>query len=258
MTFPQAVLLFLAALIAGALNSVAGGGSFISFPTLMFTGVPPINANATNTVSLWPGSVASVGAYRKEFKTEPLLLVILSAASLVGGLAGALLLLRTPEIVFLRLLPWLLLVATLLFTFGRSLTTRLQALMRRHLGESAAPWVPLVGVGLLQLVIATYGGYFGGGIGILMLAALSLTGMTNIHTMNALKTLLASLINGIAVVAFILARAVFWPQALLMIVAAVIGGYGGAYFAQKLDPRLVRGFVILVGFTMTIYFFIRY
>ncbi len=247
-------ILFFAALIAGALNSVAGGGSFLSFPALLLTGVPPIIANATNTIALWPGSLASVGAYRKELKAQAPLLIILGSASLAGGLAGALLLLHTPEVVFVRMLPWLLLLATLLFTFGGRLTARL----RQRLGlQGRAEWISRIGIGLIQLVIATYGGYFGGGIGILMLASLSLIGMTHIHSMNALKTLLATLINGVAVVAFILAGAVYWPQAILMIAGAVIGGYGGAHTAQKIDPRWVRSFVIVIGFTMTIYFFVR-
>jgi uncharacterized membrane protein YfcA len=242
------------ALFAGALNSVAGGGSFFSFPALLFTGVPPIVANATNTIAVWPGSVASVTAYRKEFTAPPQLLMILASASLLGGLFGALLLLKTPESVFVGLIPYLLLLATLLFTFGGQLTAYLRS---RRGNQTTSPWLTWLGVGLIQLVIATYGGYFGGGIGILMLASLSLIGMTNIHTMNALKTLLAVLINGIAVVAFILAKVVLWPQAILMIVGAVLGGYFGAYYAQRIDPRWVRWFVSLVGFGMTIYFFVR-
>ena len=249
----NSMLLFFAALIAGALNSVAGGGSFISFPALLFTGVPAIAANATTTVALWPGSVASVGAYRRELKPQPLLLAVLGSVSLLGGLLGALLLLRTPEKTFIRILPFLLLLATLLFTFGGRLT----AALRSRLGHKfTTAWVQLVGIGLVQLVIATYGGYFGGGIGILMLASLAVIGMDDIHTMNALKTLLATLINGVAVVTFVLARAVFWPQAVLMIAGAVIGGYAGAYYARQLDPRLVRRLVIAVGFAMTAYFFL--
>ncbi len=254
MPYLNPILLFFAALMAGALNSVAGGGSFISVPALLFTGVPAIIANATNTVAVWPGSVASAVAYRKEFKAQRHLLLILGAASLTGGLLGALLLLHTPEVVFVRLLPFLLLMATFLFAFGGNIAARL----RRGLGTGlAGRWAPVVGVGLIQLVIAIYGGYFGGGIGILMLASLALIGMENIHTMNALKTLLGTLINGVAVVAFILARAVWWPQALLMVAGAVIGGYGGAHFAQQIEPRLVRRFVIGVGVAMTLYFFIR-
>ncbi|MBP7145969.1 MAG: sulfite exporter TauE/SafE family protein [Acidobacteria bacterium] len=248
----DAILLFGAALLAGALNSVAGGGSFISFPTLIFTGVPPIAANATNTVALWPGAVASVGAYRREFRGAGLLLWVMALVSLLGGAAGALLLLKTPETTFVRVLPWLLLAATLIFALGPWLNERL----RRARGNRPHPaGLVLAAAALGQVVISVYGGFFGGGIGMLMLAALSLVGMTNIHAMNALKTLLSALINGVAVVAFAVAGVVAWPQALLMIAGAVVGGYGGAWYAQKIDPRLVRRFVVLTGAAMTAYFF---
>jgi uncharacterized membrane protein YfcA len=280
MIFLQFCLLFVAAILGGALNSVAGGGSFIAFPALIFTGVPPINANATNTVALWPGSVASTAAYRKELaQQQRSVLIVLSGMSLIGGTLGALLLLHTSQATFVRLIPYLLLVATLLFAFGGRITTYVRERRRRarqleidnpslvSLAETqdeklvVPSTVPsrfaLAGIALIQLVIATYGGYFGGGIGILMLAALGLMGMENIHVMNALKTLLTSFINGVAVITFAIAGAVVWPQALLMVIGAIIGGYGGAYLARKIDPRWVRLFVILVGFGMTIYFFIR-
>lgn len=245
-------------MVAGALNSVAGGGSFISFPTLVFTGVPPINANATNTVALWPGSVASVGAYRAELAQQDRRTVIaLVLVSIVGGLSGAELLLRTPQEVFVALIPWLLLGATLLFTFGGNLTARLRKWINTRMKQEAGhtPTALFVAVIVAQFLISVYGGYFGGGIGILMLAALSLAGMTNIHTMNALKTLLASFINGMAVLRFIISGTIFWPQAVLMVVGAIIGGYGGASYARRINPKYVRRFVIVVGFTMTFYFF---
>lgn len=257
MTPFQAIILFFVALLAGALNSVAGGGSFFSFPTLIFTGVPAINANATNTIALWPGSVASVVAYRRQFSSQRPVLIVLSVASMAGGLLGALLLLRTPEATFLRILPWLLLLATALFAFGGNLVGRLRGRVGGSL-PAGPSWLPLLGTGLVQLVIGAYGGFFGGGIGMMMLAVLSVQGMRSVHTMNALKTLLASLINGVAVVTFILAGAVYWAQGLLMVVGAVIGGYGGAHLAQRLDPGLVRRFVIIVGCAMTVYFFVRY
>lgn len=253
MTVPEAIILFLAAMLAGVLNSVAGGGSFISFPTLIFTGVPAISANATSTVALWPGTVASASAYRKELAAHRGV-PALAAVSLVGGLVGAELLLHTPPATFLRLIPYLLLVATLLFTFGSAITRRLRSRAAES-SDSAPPSV--LGMALVQLLIAIYGGYFGGGIGILMLAALSVMGMENIHEMNALKTVLASCINGVAVVTFVLAGAVFWPEAVAMVAGAVVGGYGGAHYARRLPPLLVRRFVILVGFGMTIYFFVR-
>jgi uncharacterized membrane protein YfcA len=254
MSYLSLILLFAAAAVAGALNSVAGGGSFISFPTLLFTGVPPIPANATNTIALWPGTVASAIAYRDDLTARGRTLLILGSASVAGGLIGATLLLRTPEAAFVRLLPFLMLVATLLFTFSANITAWLRRRSRWGVGPK---WMPMVAVWLLQLVIATYGGFFGGGIGILMLATLSMMGMEDINAMNALKTVLASLINGVAVVAFVLAGAIYWPQAIVMIVGAIVGGYGGANTARRIDPRLVRRFVITIGFGLTVYFFIR-
>jgi uncharacterized protein len=254
MTFLQALVLFVAAVLGGMLNSVAGGGSFIAFPALIVTGVPPINANATNTVALWPGSVASARAFAKSLHVPRTMIVTLVATSLVGGVIGAIVLLHTPQKTFLRLVPWLLLLATLLFTFGPAIT----AWMRAHMGQRRGPeWLSVVGTVGLQLPIAIYGGFFGGGIGILMLSMLSVMGLENMHTMNALKNLLASSINGVAVVTFIIAGAVVWPQAIVMIVGAIAGGYGTATFVQRLDPKLVRRFVMLVGFAMTIYFFVR-
>ncbi len=262
MTILDAMLLFIAALVAGGLNSVAGGGSFISFPTLTFVGVPLIPANATNTIALWPGSVASVGAYRKELsKQNRTVVIVLSICSLIGGLLGAILLIRTPPQTFAMLLPFLLLVATLLFTFGGSVTKKLRERFNAKDISDPASSTPgiamLVMIAGIQLVIATYGGYFGGGIGILMLASFALMGMQNIHTMNGLKTLMASFINGVAVVAFVINGLIVWPQAVVMICGAIIGGYSGAALAQKLNPKLVRRFVILVGFTMTAFFFYR-
>jgi uncharacterized protein len=254
MAFWQAAILFGAALLGGMMNSVAGGGSFIAFPMLIFTGVPPINANATNTVALWPGSAASAVAYRKDFVTSRGELLALGLISLAGGAIGAALLLYTPETTFVFLVPYLLLVATLLFTFSRRLT----ASFRQRFGHRATPsWLQLAGVNLLQFIIAVYGGYFGGGIGVLMLAALALIGMDNIHRMNALKNLLATAINGVAVVTFALAGAVYWPQALVMVVGAVAGGYLAGHQARKLDPQAVRRFVIVVAWAMTLYFFVQ-
>ena len=255
MTAVQAIALFFAAILGGTLNAVAGGGSFITFPTLIFTGVPPIQANATSTVALWPGSVASVGAYRSVMTVKRGQLLALSIASLVGGVLGAELLLHTSQITFLQLVPFLLLGATLLFTFGGTLTPKLRK--GPGSGNSTPTRRGTVGLTILQFIIAVYGGFFGGGIGILMLALYSIVGMENIHEMNGLKALMASCINGIAVLTFIVAGAIFWPQALVMVAGAIVGGYGGASVARKLDPKLVRRFVIVVGFVTSIYFFIN-
>ncbi len=260
MTFLQALALFIAAILGGALNLVAGGGSFITLPTLIFTGVPSKIANATSTVALWPGSVASVSAYRKELATQNrVLLLVLGVTSLIGGLLGALLLLGTSQNTFVQLLPYLLLLATVLFAVSGPITTRLRARAATRAAKQTTQisWRTLTIIALLQLVIATYGGYFGGGIGILMLATLGLMGMENIHEMNAVKTVLQSAINGVAVIAFIIAGAVVWLQAIVMIAGAIVGGFTAASFARRLDPRIVRGFVILVGVSMTIYFFLH-
>jgi uncharacterized protein len=257
MTFLSGLVLFIAAILGGGLNSVAGGGSFITFPSLIFSGVPPIQANATSTVALWPGSLASVGAYRKELAAQNrVLMLVLGGTSLVGGVLGAILLLRTPQATFVGLIPYLMLLATLLFAFSPLITARLRK--REYPSQkSAISWRALTGISLIQLVIATYGGYFGGGIGIMILASLGLMGMENIHEMNGLKTVLQSSINGVAVITFIIAGAVFWLQAIVMVLGAIVGGFFGASLARRLDPRLVRGFVILVGTGMTIYFFLK-
>ena len=254
MTLPNAILLFFAAGIAGTMNSVAGGGSFFSFPALIFTHVPPIPANATSTVALWPGTVASAGAYRKRFPKDFKILVEMLTTSVVGGTLGALILLRTPQSTFMRFVPYLFLLATLLLIFGKQIADRVETTFK----TSKQPrWMVVAASNLFQFLIAVYGGFFGAGIGIMMLALLTMLRMEDIHAMNALKTLLNAAINGAAVITFIVAGAVLWPQALVMLVGAVAGGYGGAYFAQKIDPQIVRRFVIAVGLCMTAYFFLR-
>ncbi len=242
--------------MAGAMNAVAGGGSFFSFPALLLTGMDAKIANATNTVALWPGSVASVGAYRRELGSQREAIKLLAGVSLGGGLIGALLLLVTPSDVFRLLLPYLMLAATLLF----ALSPRISQFVRRFDNRGASPGSPTVAHRrsiVLQGLISVYGGFFGGGIGILMLATLALMGLEDIHEMNALKTLLATLINGIAVVAFLIARAVAWPEAIVMAVGAIAGGYGGAAVGRKLRPQWVRAFVIVVGLSLSAYLFIH-
>lgn len=250
MTLETIVFLFLAGALGGALNSVAGGGSFIAFPALLFTGVPPIPANATNTIALWTAAAASGGAYRKRLDVPRRVMIPLLSASMVGGLAGALLLLKTPAHTFMRVLPWLTLGATLLFAFGKKLAGgRASAL--EHESTSAA----LAGATLFQLCVAVYGGYFGGGMGIVMLAMLAALGMTDIHSMNALKSVMGFVINGVAVVTFIIERAVYWRHGIIMIIGGIAGGYLGAHYAMKMPQVWIRWFVVLVGAGMTGYFF---
>jgi uncharacterized protein len=247
--FHTIIFLFAAGALGGALNAVAGGGSFIAFPALLFAGVAPIAANATNTVALWVGVTASSGAYRKHLDLCRRVMVPLAVTSIIGGIAGAYLLLHTPAQTFLKVLPWLMLGATLLFMFGSKLA-RSNAGLAHDISTRS-----LVIASIFELIVSVYGGYFGGGVGILNLAMLAAIGMTDIHAMNALKVVLGGIINGVAVVTFIVKGAVVWREGTVMIVGALLGGYLGAHYAQKLPPIWIRAFVILVGTGMTVYFF---
>ena len=250
MTLQTIIFLFFAGALGGALNAVAGGGSFIAFPALLFTGVAPIPANATNTVALWVGVTASTGAYRKHLDISRRVMVPLAVTSVIGGIAGAYLLLHTPAQTFLRVLPWLMLGATLLFAFGKKLAGGRRSIIEHETTGSA-----LAGATFFQLAVAVYGGYFGGGMGIVMLAMLAALGMTDIHAMNALKSVMGFVINGIAVVTFIVAGAVYWKQGIPMIGGGIVGGYLGAHYALKVPQTWIRSFVVLTGAGMTIYFF---
>jgi len=253
-----AVLLFLAAAIGGGLNAVAGGGSFLTLPALIFAGVSPVVANATSTLALWPASISSALAYRGDIKTSRQWLLILGITSVAGGLAGAQLLVRTSDSSFLRLLPWLMLVAAATFTFGNKLRPKPAAdAGASHRFESGGVWHPsMLGIVAMQLVIAAYGGYFGGGMGIMMLATLALAGMTNIHEMNGLKALLGVSINGLALLTFVLSDTINWKYGLTMAAGGILGGYSTAAFARRIESRYVRRFVIVVGWSMTVYFFL--
>lgn len=253
MTLAHGILLFVAAFLAGGLNSVAGGGSLISFPALIFAGVAPIPANATSTVALWPGSVASIGGYRKKLPRDGRLLVPLSVASLLGGYLGAVLLLHTPPRTFMHLVPWLFFLATALFVFGKRLTGG-----SPESASAGHSWPVVALATVAQLGVAIYGGFFGGGMGIVMLALFSMAQLGDIHNMNAVKAVLATAINGVAIVTFVLAKAIVWPDALVMISGAAAGGYGAAHLSQRLDQRLVKAFVVVVGLTMAVYFLWRY
>lgn len=249
-----AVFLFFAALVAGTLNAVAGGGSFVTFPALLFSHIAAIPANATNTAAVWPGSVASAFAYRKELTAQtwrilwPLIIMCFA-----GAILGAHILLHTPPATFVKLIPWLLLSATVLFASSGKITEWVRA--KEDGGARSRLWI--AGGFVMQLVIAMYVGYFGAGAGILILALLALMGERNIHTMNGMKTVLVSVANAVALATFIWAGIVVWPQAVLMIAGALVGGYGGAHFAQKMKQQYVRRAVIAIGLSMSIYFFIR-
>ncbi len=252
--FRQAIFLLFAAGIAGALNALAGGGSFISFPALLFIRIPAVLANATNTVALWPGLAASTVSYWKRLNAPLRVLVPLLVTSVAGGWAGAVLLLRTPQHAFLRLVPWLLLGGTLLFAFGNSIRSIAgKSVVTDDLQHTS--WRAILISSVVEFLVAIYGGYFGAGIGFMTLAMLAILGMRDIHAMGAIRTMLAVAINAAAVVTFIVAGAVLWPQCAVMIIGSLAGGWFGAHYAQKVNPRKVRVAVICVGFAMSAYFF---
>lgn len=237
------ILIFVAACAAGAVNSLAGGGTLITFPTLVWLGVPSLVANVTNTVALWPGSLGSVWGYRRQMlETDPRVFALV-VPSLVGGVLGGVLLVLTPSRVFDRLVPFLILFATALFMAHESLQRKFDL---ASLHEARSHW--LSWTMLFQFLVALYGGYFGAGIGILMLATLSLMGHTDIHRMNAVKNLLAVCINGAAAVYFAVTADVIWRDAVIMAVGAIAGGAGGAGLALRLGPRIVRRIIVAIGF----------
>ena len=242
-------LLVVASLLAGALNAVAGGGSFLTFPALVLAGVPPVIANATSTVALLPGTFTSAWAYRRDLGAArgQLPMTAFVVVSLIGGAAGSILLLLTPEQLFAAIVPWLLLFGTLVFALGRPLSAWLRR--RSRIG------VPSLVIA--QALIGIYGGYFGGGIGILMLAMLGLYGMTEIHAMNGVKTVLSGCMNIVAAAIFIAARAVWWREALIMLLAAIAGGWIGPALARRVPPAHLRLFVVATGVAMTAWFFAR-
>ena len=255
------VVLFLVAIVGGAVNAVAGGGTLLTFPTLLWAHQLEIIANATNTVALWPGALSSFWSYRAELGSSRRQLVLLGVPSFLGGVLGAVLLLNTANETFALLVPWLILLATGLFIVQEPLS-RWQRRRSQHaaqpvsLGESASAgrWAAVLA---FQFFVGVYGGYFGAGIGILMLAAFGFLGFSNIHQANAIKNLNAMVVNGIASVLFILKGLVDWRLALLMAAGAVFGGYAGAGTAQRLGQKNVRRLVILIGLSLAASLLVR-
>ncbi len=242
-------LVALAAAAGAAINAVAGGGTLVTFPALVALGVPPVAANATSTVALWPGTMASMWGYRAELRGARRWARVWAVPSLLGGVIGALLLLRTPERRFEQIVPWLILGATALFMLQQPVLR----LLREHAphrsialadGTLAPPPAPYL---LYQLLVGVYGGYFGAGAGILMLAALGLMGLTNIHQMNGLKNWGGGLMNLVAVLVFAASGIVHWPIALAMAVGATAGGIGGSLLAQRVGQTWVRRAVVAIG-----------
>jgi uncharacterized protein len=237
-----------AAFFGGALNALAGGGSLVTFPALLLAGLNPIDANASSVVALFPATFSTVWAYRRsiakitEFDVRSFLVV-----SVIGGLLGALLLLWTPSAIFAGLVPWLVLFATIVFAVGNF--APLSVMQRLKLGPRSAL--------LVHFIISIYGGYFGGGIGFLMLAALTMFGMRDINAMNGLKLALVGVMTATAIVAFVVADVVRWAEALPMVVGSVAGGYAAAVGAQRIDPRLIKALIIVLGAGLTVLFFWR-
>lgn len=243
------LLVALAALAGAAVNSIAGGGTLLTFPALLALGIPPVTANATSTVALWTASLSSVLGYRSELAGAGAWTRRFAIPSVLGGLTGAILLLATPERWFERLVPWLILGATALFAlqgvivrFGRRHARR--ATFAEDTGTLTPPPLPFL---LYQFVVAVYGGYFGAGMGILMLAALGFMGLTNIHRMNGLKNMAGTCINATAACAFAVRGVVNWPVAGTMAVAAMAGGYLGARMAQRVPQVWVRRAITAIG-----------
>lgn len=240
-------LLGSSAFLAGAVNAIAGGGTLLTFPSLL-TLLSPVAANATSTMALLPGSLAAGLGYRKELASCRQILKLLLPPSLAGGIAGSLLLIRLPETVFAHLVPWLLVSASVLLLLQRPLVRHFG--MHPHQAPSRGTMATIV---FFQFLVGVYGGYFGAGIGILMLSSLAFTGIPDIHQMNAVKNILAAAMNGVTAVILGAAGAVHWRYAAIMAVAAILGGYAGARIARRMRPDYVRVIVVVIGFAVAAY-----
>lgn len=246
---PQ-IIVIVAGFLAGVMNSVAGGGTILTYPALLAAGLSPIEANATSTVALLAGILSSIGGYRKRIASVTPWLKTFIPISILGGLSGAILLLETPEKIFALMAPFLIMAATVLFGF-QGVLQKIFNPAKRHpenLTQSRHWWILAI---CIQLAVSIYGGYFGAGIGIMMLASLSLIGFHDIHEMNTVKTVLALAINLIAAAYFVIFAPIAWMNVILLGIGALIGGYSGAVIAQKVNQKFVRLFIVMIGFIMT-------
>lgn len=247
LSIESAGLLLAAGLLAGAMNAVAGGGTFVALPALSLMGLPPTLANASSSVALFPGILTSVWSYRRDIHPfGPVSTSSLLWCSLLGGLAGAVLLLLTPERAFSAVIPWLLLLATITLAAGPRLSGAI-----RKLGIQAGPRFLLIA----QVILGVYGGYFGGAVGLMMLAAWSLTSTADLRTLNPIRTLMLAAANGMAVVCFVLTGSVRWPETLLVMAGAVAGGYLGAQLGRRLPLVLLRGTILTIAVVTTALYF---
>jgi len=261
--------LMFAAFVGGALNAVAGGGSFLVFPAMLGIGLGPIQANATNTLAMWPGQLTSIAGYRAEVRRNLRLAVRMGLAGFVGGAGGAVVLLNTPASTFLKLVPWLLLVAALIFAFSGPVTKRLKRLVGTHpsqkdrdlarvghpevVGPPRGHWLLVV----LTAVICFYIGYFGAGAGFLLISLLSLFGFEDLSQMNAMKVVATTMANGVACILFAFSGKVEWHFCLAAMVTCAMGGFLAANVSQRLNQRFLRGLVVTIGLGMAAYFFWR-
>ncbi len=249
----QWIWLIVAAFLAGVLNAVAGGGSFLSFPAMLGTGMLPVQANATNTVALWPGQLTSVAAYREDIRKNLRLAVPMGIAGLLGGTVGAIVLLNTPQTTFLHLVPWLLLVAATIFAMSGPVSRWLERRKRRISPDARPPRRGLVF--LCTIVVCFYIGYFGAGAGFLIISLLSLFGFQDMNEINALKVVSTTLANGVAFFIFVVSGQVEWRFCLAAMVACAIGGYASASLARRVPQSILRASVIVIGFSMAAWFF---
>lgn len=248
----ESFLLFVAGFLGGVVNSIAGGGSFITFPALLFVGVPPLSANATNTFASCSGYLSGAYAFRHDLAKHRRELPRLIVLGLLGGILGAWFLLQTPEALFREAIPWLLLFAMVLFVFGGRLNAALQVFAAQHRHAS------LVGRGLMILLLlaaCVYGGFFNAGLGIVLLSYLALAGHTDIHAMNGLKLLLSSAVSLIAIALFVADGVIAWREGAIVLVGTLLGGYVAAHVSRRLPQHLVRGGVMVAGTLTTIHFF---
>jgi len=250
------VWLIVASLLAGIMNAMAGGGSFLSFPAMLGVGVAPVEANATNTVALWPGQLTSLASLRDDVRRD--LLPIVVGTSVVGGILGAEILLHTPQVTFVHLIPWLLLTGALIFGVSGPISRRLR---ERSASDSAHPRVeppiPPFALAVSLLPICFYVGYFGAGGGFLIMTVLALFGMEQMHQLNAMKVVAACASNFCAIVTFIVSGRVVWHDCLISMVAAGLGGLIGAHYAKRMNPGILRGVVVVTGVAIAGYFFWR-
>jgi uncharacterized membrane protein YfcA len=244
--------LAVAAFLAGVLNAVAGGGSFLSFPAMLGMKMLPIQANATNSVAVWPGQLTSVAAYRDDIRKNLRLALLMSAAGFIGGTAGALVLIHTPQMTFLHMVPWLLLGAASIFAVSGPVSRWLER-------RKTVPGQPARGlqVFLATVAVCFYIGYFGAGAGFLIITLLSLFGHQNLHEINALKVAATTSANGIACTIFAVSGQVIWHYCLVAMIACAIGGYASARLARRVPQPVLRGLVVVIGLSMAAWFFSR-